>query len=507
MNRIELLNRRYESIVRLAQCKSGGVEINIVADPVGAHFDRCLRRLMSEAGDDGSFLEQRVGPARLLRWKRIINAQPVRYDSRAQDLAQEVSRQARLLRGALGDQSVLDGLVDAAEEIAENDSGIGSELETWIDEVGPEDCVVVVANTRAAADLKEWLKQDALQILTAREALRDESVRSQMYVIGPPVFFPAALATAPVADDVSFLVPSWFRSRRLQQSTFAEFSEGAIRVGARVHEVDDHQFVEATTLEKKNELQEYRPQPIWGYDSNNDREPKNDEVLARKLYLSGGYAMWLDDGNRIRALDPIQPKGERVTYADVPAVREGTYVLLREGTTERNALYQAALAGMSNKVAEIEATQKQWKALLAQRIQQRGHRSVERALRAVGIKAADQARAWVDPLLVRPRSDRDFELLLGWLDIPIRPTFAHATELRRKLVQKSAQFRHQLEEAISVANLTELETRGNLLLDGSSEGIRGMCATRVMAVSPFKQIVPRHKVRELMRDEGGQWLE
>ena len=50
MNRIELLNRRYESIVRLAQCKSGGVEINIVADPVGAHFDRCLRRLMSEAG-------------------------------------------------------------------------------------------------------------------------------------------------------------------------------------------------------------------------------------------------------------------------------------------------------------------------------------------------------------------------------------------------------------------------------------------------------------------------
>ena len=499
MNRIELLNRRYESIVRLAQCKSGGVEINIVEDPAGAHFDHCLRRLMSEAGDDGSFLEQLVGPARLLRWKRIINAQPVRYDSRAQDLAQEVSRQARLLRGALGDQSVLDGLVDAAGEMAENDSGIGSELETWIDEVGPEDCIVVVANTRAAADLKGWLEQDALQILTAREALRDESVRSQMYVIGPPVFFPAALATAPVADDVSFLVPSWFRSRRLQQSTFTAFSEGAIRVGARVHEVDDHQFVEATTLEKKNELQEYRPQPIWGHDSDNDRDPKNDEVLARKLYLSGGYAMWLDDGNRIRALDPIQPKGERVTYADVPAVREGT--------TERDALYQAALAGLGNKVAEVEATQKQWKKILAQRIQQHGHRCVERELRAAGIKAADQARAWIDPLLVRPRSDRDFELLLGWLDIPIRSSFAHATELRRKLLHKSAQFRHQLEEAISFADLTELETRGNLLLDGSSEGIRGMCATRVMAVSPFKQIVPRHKVRELMRDEGGQWLE
>lgn len=507
MNRIELLNRRYEISVRLAQCKSGGVEIDVVADPVGAHFDRCLRRLMGEVRDDGSSLEQLIGPARLLRWKRIIDAQPVRYDSRTQDLAQEVSRQARLLRGALGDQSVLDGLVDAAGEMAENDSGIGSELETWIDEVGPEDCIVVVANKRAAGDLKEWLKRNALQVQTAREAFRDESTRSQMYVIGPPVLFPAAVATAPVADDVSFLVPSWFRSRRLQQSTFTALSEGAIRVGVRVHEVDDHQFVEVTTLEEKNELEEYRPQAIWCHHPSNDRDPKNDEVLARKLYLSGGYAMWLDEGNRIRTLDPTQPTGERVAHTDVPAVREGTYLLLREGATERNALYQAALAGLGNKVAEVEATQKQWKEILAQRLQQHGHRSVERELRAVGIKAADQARAWIDPLLVRPRSDRDFELLLGWLDIPIHPTAEHATELRRKLRQKSAQFRQQLEEAVSFADLTELERRGNLLLDGSSQGIRGMCATRVMALSPFTQIVARHKTRELLRDDGGQWLE
>lgn len=507
MKRIELLNWRYENSARLAQCKSGGVEIDLVADPAGSHFDRLLRMIMAEAGNDGSFLEQLVGPARLLRWKRIIDAQPVRYDSRTQDLVQEISRQARRLRRTLGDQSILDNLAHAAGEMAENDSGIGSELENWIDEVGPEDCIVVVANTRAAADLKEWLKQDALQIKTAREAFRNVSMRSQMYVIGPPVLFPAALATAPVADDVSFLVPSWFRSRSLRQSTFTAYAEGAIRVGARVHEIDDNQFVEATTLDEKNELEEYRPQAIWGHHPSNDRDPKNDEVLARKLYLSGGYAMWLDDGNSIRTLDPTQPTGERVTYTDVPAVREGTYLLLREGATERNALYQAALAGLGNKVAEVEATQKQWKKILAQRIQQHGHRSVERELRAAGIKAADQARAWIDPLLVRPRSDRDFELLLGWLDIPIRSSFAHATELRRKLLHKSAQFRHQLEEAISFADLTELETRGNLLLDGSSEGIRGMCATRVMAVSPFKQIVPRHKVRELMRDEGGQWLE
>ena len=507
MNRIELLNRRYENSARLAQCKFGGVAIEIVADPVGAHFDRCLRRLMGEAGDDGSFLEQLVGPARLLRWKRIINAQPVRSDSRAQDIAQEISRQSRPLRGTLDDQTLLDDLVDAAGKMAEKDSGLGPQLETWIDDVGSEECVVVVANKVAAVELKEWLKRDALKVLTAREALHDESLCSQMYVIGPPIFFPAALATAPVADDVSYLVPSWFRSRRLRQSSFTAHSEDAIRVGVKVREEDDEQCVDAATCEEGNELQEYQPQPIWDHRSSNDREPKSDEVLARKLYLSGGYAIWIDDGNRIRTLDPTQPTGERVTYTDVPAVRNGTYLLLREGTTERSALYQAALEGFGNKVAEVEATQKQWKQLLAQRIQWHGRQSVEKDLRAIGIKAADQARAWTNPLLARPRNDRDLELLLGWLGVPIQPTAEHATELRRKLRQKSAQFRQQLEMVISYADLTELERNGNLLLGGSGEGIRGMRATRVMAVSPFKHVVPRHKARELFRDEGGQWLE
>lgn len=45
---------------------------------------------------------------------------------------------------------------------------------------------------------------------------------------------------------------------------------------------------------------EYFPQPTWKRESA-EREPESGEVEARKILLSGGYGLWLDDGDRIRA--------------------------------------------------------------------------------------------------------------------------------------------------------------------------------------------------------------
>lgn len=230
-------------------------------------------------------------------------------------------------------------------------------------------------------------------------------------------------------------------------------------------------------------------------------------MRARKILLSGNLAMWLDDGERIRSLDPWQPAGERVTYTDVTAVREGTYLLLRQGPTERGALHQAALAGLGPRAKAVANTQEKWKQLLAQRLQQHGYRWVVKDLRAAGIKTADRARAWTDPSLVRPKSDRDFELLLKWLGIKIQPTFGHASLFRKMLYQASAEIGRQLEAAVSAADLTELESTGHISLDVRAEGLRGILATRVLAVSPFTQIISRHDARVPYEDPGGQWLE
>jgi hypothetical protein len=218
-------------------------------------------------------------------------------------------------------------------------------------------------------------------------------------------------------------------------------------------------------------------------------------------------AIWLDDGDRIRTLDPRQPAGERVTYTDVSAVRPGTYLLLRRGDSERGSLHRAALAHLGSSATAVDTYQRAWKLALAARLQDLGYRATVRQLRAIGVTTADRARAWTDPYLVRPNRDEDFEKLLRWLDMPIQPAYGHATRLRRAHHQVSAQIREQLERTVSTVDISVLERDGHLRIEGNREGIRGMVATRVLGIAPFSEIVSRHDARVPFTDRSGQWLE
>jgi hypothetical protein len=246
---------------------------------------------------------------------------------------------------------------------------------------------------------------------------------------------------------------------------------------------------------------------MWRAKEPPDREPNSHEVQAHKVLLSGNLAAWLDDGDRIRALDPGQPVGERVLYTEVSEVRVGTYLLLRKGDSEHGALYESALKLLGVLGVDVDVSQQSWKRHLSQRISERGYRVVVDELEARGVKTAERARAWTNPHLVRPHSDRDFERLLEWLDIGIQPTFSQATRLRRALYQASANLREELENRVSEADLTALELDGQLSLDLPTVGLRGITATRVLAISPFAEIVPRHLARVLFEDRSGQWLE
>lgn len=504
MSRIDALNERYTASASLART---GVEIVAVGDPAGARFNVAVRRLMVFVRDEGgSFLDDLVGAAKALRWRQITQPQPVSFNPSLQHLAAEVTKHAGRLRGAIGDQALLDELAAAASLLASTDSEVGSTLLRSIEEAGADSCVVVAANKPAAAGIAGWLQGHSVLVLTAGELERDQPDRQQAYVVGPPRFFRSSLVTAPVTSGVSFLLPAWFRDRSIPRSAIAAYAEGAIRIEARVFTEGDTTEPAADLPDEPEDENEYLPQPVWGNRRDGDREPGSEEVEARKVLLSGNLAMWLDDGERIRSLDPDQPAGERVTYTEISAVRAGTYLLLRHGETERNALYQAAISRLA-RGAVVDQAQAAWKHLLAQRIQEAGHRIVVKQLRVAGVRTADRARAWSNPNLIRPASDQDFERLLQWLGIPVQPTFGYATMLRKTLYIVSAEIGRQLEAAVSDADLSELDATGHLSLDVKTEGFRGILATRVLAVSPFTEIVSRHDARVPFEDRSGQWLE
>lgn len=501
MTRVAMLNQRYAASAALART---GIEIVAVGDPPGARFNAAVRRLIALfEEEDGGYLDDLAGASKALNWHRITQPQPLEFNSGMRELANEVSRQAARLRGAIADQELLDELADAATLMASASSAIGPVLMRSIEEVGTDSSVVVGASRRAASGLESWLEAYGVPVLTAGDFQRSQPCREQAYVIGPPRIYRSSLVTAPVASEVSFILPAWFRDRGVPRSAIAAHAEGAIRVEARIFTVGDTE-PESDLIEAG---EDYLPQPVWGTRRSGEREPTPEEVDARKVILSGNLAIWLDDGERIRSLDPCQPRGERVTYTEVAAVREGVHLLLRQGATERGALYQAALVKLGPQARAIDAAQAAWKRALAQRLQQHGYRRVVEDIRALGIKTADRARAWTDPSLIRPNSDQDFDRLLQWLGLPVQPTFGYATTLRKTLYLVSAGIGKQLEAAVAAADLSELDTVGHLSLDIDTEGFRGIIATRVLAVSPFTEIVPRHDARVPFEDRSGQWLE
>ena len=502
MNRIKALKARYSAVRYLV---NNGVEIVTVGDHAGARLNTVVRELLAVVhNDDPDIWNDLLGAVKALRWRRVTQPQPAQLNPATQDIARQVEQEVVLLREAVANTALLDEIRSAAAEVAESDPPVGSVLLRSIEEVGAGTCAVVTANRPAQAAVEVWLADHGALVVTPGQLELVPPHVDLAYAIGPPRFYNSAMVTAPVTDEINFLMPSWFADRSIPQSTIAPYAEHPIVVPARI--LTEGDVAEAGPGEAAIE-DELLSQPAWGTRQSPDRNPTSDEVEAHKVLLSGNHAIWLDDGHRIRALDPSQPDGERVIYLQVDAVQPGSYLLLRHGETEHGALFQEALDLLGNHTGAIRGTQRAWKDRLSQRVSELGHKDVESQLKDEGVRTADRARTWIDPHLIRPNSDHDFSCLLRWLDIPLQPTFEHATRLRRSVYQASANVRDELETAISETDLTDLDHVGHLSLEVQTEGVRGILAARVLAISPFLEIVARKDTRMLFEDRGGRWLE
>jgi hypothetical protein len=517
VSRIDALMERYAAAGSLA---ANGAEIVAVEDPVGARLNAALRCVMLAARDDPGPWDDIIQPARLLRWRLATRLQA----DTGQDVVAEIEKQERRLRPAVTDVSLLENLASAARAAAEAESPLADALLDMISRTGPESCVIVAASRPAQAALAGFGGTAGVRVLTAAELAREETCTDYAYAIGPPRFFGAALVTAPAARSVSFVIPSWVRDRTLPSSPVTAYADsGAMLIRSRTRTTGTGSPADAEGaapgMESTGEsgpsadasglLDDLFPQPAWDEPATPHRAPQSDEVIAHRVLLDGGLAIWLDDndGERIRTLDPAAPHGERVHYAKLSMVRPGTDLLLRRGTSGYGALDSLAARLLGDQAAKIEATQEAWKGELGRRIEARGIGNVERELRLHGVKTASRAWAWTDPSLILPKNDGDFRALLSWLGIPVEPTVSNAKGKRRAHYQAGSDVRETLEQAVEDTDLTELEHGGHLDLRIRVEGFRDLVAARVLAVSPHAQVIPRRQARVLFNDRSARWLE
>ena len=249
------------------------------------------------------------------------------------------------------------------------------------------------------------------------------------------------------------------------------------------------------------------PSYVWGPKPPDQLPKGTDLVEARKTLLAGGFATWLDDGDRIRVIDPEQPTGERVTFQKIDRVSRGTYLLLRQDDSEREAIYRASLEVLGERGIEVSDSQQRWKTLLEDRLRSRGDAQVLEELAAAGVTSPDRARAWTEPNLYRPQKDDNFKALLRWLGLPEEPYFSNATTLRKMIPKVVGRIRDQLEQIVDPSNLEQLEEQGFLKLEIESGKFGTLLASRVLSIAPYHQRVRFDEVRKPFEETGTEWLE
>lgn len=505
MSRITDVIRRYAASRYVLK---HGVEVVVIGDPAGAQLNTAVRDALNQLDEeDADVWAELARAANSLRWRRMMQPQP---NAHAPDLSEVVSRvrhAANHLCRFINNESLAANIVSAADRVASTDSPVGAELLRAVEEVGPQRCVVIARNHSARAGLQGWLEQVGVRVVVQSEFDCTSNDIEQSYVVGAPTFFPASVVTAPTTNAITFLMPAWFADRTVPPSSLASYALGGIEIGTRerlVGTVDEptSDAPEAPTIDDN-----FFPQTFWGARKSGGRDPEPDETEAWKVLLSAGLGLYLDDGERIRSLDPRQPEGDRISYEAVDKVQPGTYLVLREGATERGAMYDAAVAAVGLRAPSIVATQEQWKRELTARIGRFGVARVVAELAARHVRSATRVRAWTEPTLICPKREENLAALLEWLEIPREPTFTNALTLRRALYRAIADLRYELEEAVAQADLDALTRDGYMRLTLQREGFRSMIVARVIARAPFAEIVPRIHTRVPFPDEGAKWLE
>lgn len=505
MTQLKRITDRYGAAAAIA---SGTVELHLVADSAGAHLDLAVRRLTAQLKDEDPHpWAELLAVARHLRWRLATNPVPPQLRAGGEEALRSLRTLSQRRRLAADEQTqlLLIDLEERAETACVRVRPTSDSLLESLADLNYSSCVVVAASGRTRIDMLLWFEHLRINVPVINATFRDlGDVVEQAYLIGWPSIFGSSSITAPRANALAFIMPSWVRDHGLPRSALADHAVGAVIPAVKAYQIGSEPVLDPMPPTPGDRLV---PGPVWS-GTQRTRRLLEDETLARKILLGGGYSIMLDeDGEHIRGLFPERPAGHRVELRDVSAVTVGSHLVLREGVTQSAMLYEWAIELLGNKAAKVVGAQKQWKQALSERVERLGSRAVVRALRTIGVRRADRVTNWTSITMVRPQDDRDFELLLEWLGFSRQPYFDLSEELRSARSRASHDVRELLEEAVSSADLGELERDGILRFELDIPGFKGIIASRVLAVSPHLEPVHRRDLRLPKQDWEAQWLE
>lgn len=498
MNKLETINAKY----RLADNPHTlDIELIPVFDDVGSKVDQVLRQLIISTKDSELTLEL-INTIKALRSRLITDIQPSEFNPRvayAADTAVEEIKKCHL--GVNTDtQQLFDSIENLCNHVKTIPSPIGSALEDCIREIGEENCAVLTSSKVTQSSVSSWFQSKGIstQIFCKGDLSEVKDNLEQLYVVGPPIFYPTSLLYSPVSSQLTFLMPSWFKMLDLPQSPMDEFSEGFIKLKPKKHPMgqshglESDERVETTPLSE----QELLPQPYWQTSEINNTDCGENDIKAHLTILSGDFACYLSEQDEVQTFDPNSTTGSRLSRLQFDMLCPGAFLILRHDEYGQGSLYEEAINSFGDRSHDILSTQSIWKEALRKLISSHNKQQVEELLRNAQIHAYTRAEEWVATDVDRPQRSMDFRLLLRLLNLPDQRYFDNATQLRSKRLSLGREVRRALEnELVNIpsSTLKQLGSNGYIELSPKQAQLRNMVVAKVLAISPYEQVVPRQK--------------
>lgn len=474
-----------------------------VADDLGAQFTTLLCQLLHKAEDNPDIFDELINATKAFRWRIITDIQPPQFNKRIAEAKKAIDKQLSALKYLVDDRtlSLFDDIRTLTSKIAQRSSPSGILLLQNIDDMGDADFAIVVSNRASKKNTTAWLRScdKDVSIYCPGDLSSVEQELEQLYLIGPPRFFPPSVFYSPVSSQLGALVPSWYRNRQIPESAFQSCEGRGYQWRLVTQGENNSSPHEGAQSDCKDEtVNQILDTPVSVALPDDDLSTDTGGVDAQYLVLAGGYYCYLDHGDRTEVYNPQFRRDSPLSTIRPDLVGQGTYLVLRTDRDMTGSLRDDALGSFGERQHEILETQSLWKHALKDLLAQNGPTALMETCRRQGIHAASQIEEWLNPDLDRPQKNSDFHLLLELLHITDKRVYDNATSLRSKRLQLGKEVRRTLERAITnlpPEKLKKLNDSGHLELSSASQHFRHLLIAEVVQKYPKDQSIPRQRVR------------
>ncbi len=367
----------------------------------------------------------------------------------------------------------------------------------------------------AAAVLKEESSLSTLRIVTVSE-LQGEQCFCQLFVIGPAVWYPDYVFTAPRAHSIHLLKYAWLADDWRPTAAFL--------VGQKGSELTtiDQRLIEAlsdrTASTESSSLDPTEVLPRVDWDALKLRLAKGEGegagswteeveyVEARLFSLEDGTAVALDCDESAKAttVDPDQVDGSPIKRIPVQTIDVGMFILVR---TQGGGEYIAEVADaiMEDHAAAAREAQRRWKSLLRTAVTTYSVSHVVSELGRLGGTRPNETnvRNWMSYRTIKPKDYSDFQAIMQLVGLGHEiddywATMGMIDSAHRRAGHRIAKL---LLSQVRDSDMNRLAVAGRMdfTLQGSAAGT--LSALRVHGVYSEPVPVPVHRLGRLI-DEG-----